>query len=80
MSDMSSQETIERFVEGLKKAASRCRELSKIQKNKMWLNVASGFDNMRINGVKIYEAASLSRQEILATVDAMVGKKIESEE
>lgn len=69
MSDMQEQESIERFIEGMKKAASRARELAAAQKNNDWLNVAKMLDGVRVNGIKLYNGRSMTRQDTLALLD-----------
>lgn len=69
MSDMQEIESIERFVEGMKKAASRARELALSQKNTDWMKVAAMLDGVRANGVKLYNGASMNRQDALSMLD-----------
>lgn len=70
MSDMSSQETEERWVEGLKQAASRCREMGIAQNNKLWDQIALSLDGIRAQGERTIRAKALSRAEQLAGVEA----------
>ncbi len=71
MSEMSFKETTERFVEGMKKAISRCRELSQVQvSNKMvWLNIANQLDQIRSKGEILISTKALSRQDVLKQLD-----------
>lgn len=69
MSEMQDNESIERFVEGLKKAASRARELGIAQKNSSWEKVAVMLDGIRTNGVKLYQSSALSRNDVLSMLD-----------
>lgn len=70
--NMSVQETMERYFEGLKKAASRARELGRIQKNHQWSNVAAQLDILLKRGKQLYEDKPLSRQEALNIIDQRV--------
>lgn len=69
MSEMEKNESIERFTEGLLKAASRARELGKAQKNSAWQAVATQLDMLRSNGLKMYKAKGISRQVALDMLD-----------
>lgn len=66
---MERNESIERFEEGLKKAASRARELGKAQSNTNWEKVALGLDQMRSNGMAMYHAKAISRAAAIALLD-----------
>lgn len=72
---MEEIEIFERFNEGLKKAASRCRELSKLQKNSDWAKTAFQIDKFLAHGTELYKAKALSRQEVLSMLDRRVDKK-----
>lgn len=67
---MEKNESIERFTEGLEKAADRARQLSKAQKNPMWDVVASGLDGMASSGRAMFFAKALSRNHALSLLDA----------
>lgn len=70
MSDMTLVETSERWSEGLKKAAARCRELGRAQdKTKTWNQIAISLDSMREQGEKIIVRKGLSRSAILESLD-----------
>lgn len=73
MSDMTLQESIERFNEGLKKAASRARELAVAQKNNNWRTIADNLDGIRHKGRTLYQSHALSRQETLVIADRVAG-------
>lgn len=72
---MEKNESIERFSEGLAKAADRARQLAKLQKNKSWLQVAINLDGLRIKGEQMYRSREISRQEALAIADRIVDKQ-----
>lgn len=72
-------ETIERFVEGLKIAASRARELGVAQKSKSWISIAESLDGIRIKGYAFHRANALTRQQALRMIDDRVGEKKELE-
>lgn len=69
MSDMHETETIERFVEGMKKAAACSRQLAAAQKNDGWLKLATVMDGIRVNGVKLFNGRALNRQDTLTMLD-----------
>ena len=75
MSEMELKETTERFDQGLLKAADRCRELAKMQRQPRWLTVASELDALRAKGMMMIKSKALTRQEALNAADAIVGSK-----
>lgn len=70
---MELNETTERFEQGLQKAADRCRELAKMQKQPQWLTVATELDAIRAKGMMMIKSKALSRQEALAAADKIAG-------
>lgn len=76
MSDMSLQESTERFDLGLQKAADRCRELAKMQKQPQWLTVATELDALRAKGMMMIRSKALTRQEALAAADKIAGEAV----
>lgn len=76
MSEMTEAESFERFEEGLKKAASRARELGILFASDKWAEIAASFDLMRRNGAKFYHGAAISRQEALRMIDAEISKMV----
>lgn len=75
MSEMTETETFERFSEGLKKAASRCRELGVVQKDRNWTKTAIQIEQFLAYGTQLYRASALSRREVLGLLDQRVDKK-----
>lgn len=69
MSDMSLMESMERFSEGIKKAASRARELGDAQKNRNWYKVAFNLEKLLENGTTMFKAKAISRQDALSMID-----------
>lgn len=67
--ELNETEVIERFKEGLLRSAARARELAVVQKSKSWLDVAVMLDQLRENGVEIYNAKPLTRQQVLDALD-----------
>lgn len=72
---MEKIETIERFKESLKKAASHCRSLAKAQQNNSWLQVADQLEVMLARGEQIYRSKAISRQAALSLIDNFIEKK-----
>lgn len=72
MSDMERAESMERFREGLKKAADCCRQLAAAQKNRDWTKIAFNLEGVLQNGVKIYQSKSISRNDALSMIDRKV--------
>lgn len=64
MSEMTPIESIERFVEGLKKAASAARELAALQKYPIWLQVATNLEMIRVQGMEIVQSKPLTETEL----------------
>lgn len=69
MSDMTNIESFERFSEGLKKAASRSRELAVAQKDDQWNKVAFMLDSLCSKGNDIFRGRAIPRQEALKMAD-----------
>ncbi len=69
MSEMNIKESVEWFEEGLKKAASRARELGRMQNNKHWDSVAEQLDQLRFNGTYMARAYSRAMSVILEDVE-----------
>lgn len=74
MSEMQKNESIERFSEGLQKAADRARQLARAQGAPMWEQVASGIEALRSTGMARYYTKSISRAQALAMLDHKVEK------
>lgn len=67
MSELSKAEVIERFDQGLREAASRCRELGKLQnKPVLWNQIATSLDTMRKNGELLIKQGQISQEDVLA--------------
>lgn len=75
MSEMQDKESIELFVESMKKAASCARQMATATQNKAWTDMAVGFDSIRAKAVTIYRNRTPSQQERLRMVDALVDKQ-----
>jgi hypothetical protein len=67
--DMTRNESLERFKEGLKIAADRCRELGKQTNSVMWGLIATNLDQLRAKGEKIVLDKGLTQTQILKSVD-----------
>jgi len=72
MSDMEKNESIERYREGLKKAADCCRQLGAAQKNRQWNQIAFNLEGILQKGMTIYRNKSISRSDALAMIDNRV--------
>lgn len=64
MSTMDKTESFERFSEGLKKAASRARELAAAQHNLDWTRIALSIDGLLDKGTRYYKNRAMSENEI----------------
>lgn len=69
MSDMSEGEALERFTEGLKKAASKAREIGALTGVDIWSDIAGTIDNIRNNGKVLAGMTALKRFEVLTMLD-----------
>ena len=65
---LENVETMEFFREGLKKAASRIRELGALEKNNSWGQIASQIDMLRKSGETLYKQKAMKRAELLKQV------------
>jgi len=77
--EMTRNESLERWCEGMKMAADRCRELGKQVKNPMWNLIATNLDNLRMKGEAICVSKGLTRGQILASVDDFQAKRAAQE-
>lgn len=66
---MQEKDSIERFIQGLKKAASAARELTKIMKYPMWDQIAISMDGIRQKGELMIRGKALTRQEVLRKIE-----------
>lgn len=73
---MNENESIERFNESMKKAASRARELAAVLNSQDWTSVAANLDKLRATGLKLHAAKALSRAETLRMLDEHNEKKV----
>ena len=62
---MESSESLERWVEGLARAASCCRELGVMTNINSWKDLSKQLLIMRDKGMKIYKEPALKEHEIL---------------
>jgi len=69
MSNMELNESLERFEESLKRAASRARELAKIQRNHMWLQIAKSYEGFLDKGGKLARSRSRGKDQINTDID-----------
>lgn len=66
---MNLTESKERFSESLKRAASRCRELAKIQKYPTWNSIADSLDALRVKGMSMANAKGRSKMQVNSDIE-----------
>lgn len=71
---MESCESIERFREGMKKAASRARELGSAQKDRNWNKLAFQLEKILLQGMDIFGQKALSEQEIMSMTEHRISE------
>lgn len=69
MSDMEHKEIVERYVDSLRMASCRAKELAKSQKKVIWNQIAVSLDGLAIKGHKLAHAKAKSEMQILAEVE-----------
>jgi hypothetical protein len=74
MSDMTAHEAVERFDQGMKKAASRARELAAAQKNRHWNKLAFQLEKIRDEAMRFYAAKPLTEQEVTRIVERRISE------
>lgn len=74
MSEMQATESMERLVEGLKRAAACARQMAKSQKNFHWNNAAHTLDELSLRAQELARSKPLSRAVTLAMIDRLVEK------
>lgn len=68
---MEQNESVERFREGLLRAASCCRELSKITRAQEWHDLSTQLMVMLNKGLKFYKGAALTEPQVMQLVSEM---------
>jgi hypothetical protein len=79
LSKMTDSQSVEHFIEGVKRAASCARLMSLRQRKKRWLQVALLLEQVAEKGGKLTNSASQSRSESLTAID-LIQKKIAREQ
>lgn len=74
MSEMNAVESIERFSEGMKKAASRARELGAAQKDRNWNKLAFQLEKIMDQGMNIFKQKALSESEVMAMTEHRISE------
>lgn len=74
MTAMEDKDSIELFIDSMKKAESCARQLTRLTKIKDWIRIAEGFKNCRLQGEQIYRMPSPSQAERVKMIDRLVEK------
>ena len=69
VTSISEQQTLEYFSEGLKQAASAAKQLALAQNAPIWARIAITCMDLRLAGLKLAHAKSISRQKTLQILD-----------
>lgn len=64
MTEMAKSETIERYNESMKRAASRAKELAIAQNFPLWNAIAESLETMRLNGMTLANAKGRSKFQV----------------
>lgn len=72
--DMYEKESFERFIEGLKLAASAAKEMVPLQPKMGWGKAAEQLYHLIASGRKLAQAKSLTRQALLQHTDEVAYK------
>ena len=75
MTDISERQTIEYFVNGLKKSQSAAKQLATLNQRSEWNRIASTLDVLLMNAKKLYEGKPQTRLQTLA-----LANKIQADE
>lgn len=67
--DLNSKELRQIYSDNMKKSNALCKELAVMTGNKMWYKIADGLVGLRVKGLEISNAKSLSKQEINIGLD-----------
>lgn len=79
---VTEKESMEFFMEGLKKASSAARQLAVLQNHFIWHDISKLLNDMHDDGVKLARGKALSRFETLEIVNARekaLTQKVEAE-
>ena len=78
MSDLQENEAKERFMDSLKLAASRAREMGVAQNLSVWSDIAASLDGLRKKGMHFMRNKALTRDEVIHELDRQRTDKIEA--
>ena len=76
MTDISEDQTIQYFIQGLKKAKSAARELAKLNQTTSWTKVRSMLGRLEHNAMKLYTDKPQTRLQTLTLANQITEEKI----
>jgi hypothetical protein len=65
MTDINEKDTMQYFLDGVKKAKSAARELADLNQRKEWIKIRSALGQIEKNAIKLYEAKPQTRLQTL---------------
>lgn len=77
--DMFEGEATQRFIEGLKLAASCSKEMQALQPKRGWGKVTEALNHLISNGYKLSRTRALTRQALLQDTDRIAATQINTE-
>lgn len=66
---INEKEALEYFVEGLRRASSRAKEMGRLQNHEIWMDISKICEEMLLSGVMIAESRPMGRMEVLAMIN-----------
>lgn len=75
MTDISEKQTMEYFLQGVKKAKSAARELASLNSSKSWLSIRGTLGQIERNAVKIFESKAQTRLQTLVLANQILGEE-----
>lgn len=66
MTDLSEKQTIEYFVQGIKKASGAAQKLAAVNQTQAWNDVVRMLDQLAFNAKKMYEGKPQTRLQTLS--------------
>lgn len=76
MTDISEKQTIEYFMQGVKKAKSAARELAKLNSTHAWTAIRSQLGVMEKSAMKLYIDKPQTRLQTLSLANKISGESI----
>lgn len=76
MTDINERETIEYFMNGLRKSRAAAKELATLNKKKTWNQIAATIDVLLVNAHKLYNSKPQTRLQTLSLANKIQNETV----